>query len=91
MSLVINKIAFLENTSFEMLLVCNSTRPLIHSKIVIGKTSIFGFPQSIFKGLPVSYSSLCDGSCNCHVLTIGPDTPISKYYLSNVSIQYPFL
>ncbi len=45
-----------------------------HSKILISKTWIFHFPQSILKVNQASYSSLCSGSCNCHVHTLMTNT-----------------
>ncbi len=51
-----------------------------------GKKPFFAVPYFILKDKRVSCSSLCLGSYNCHVHTIGPTTPISNYYSADVSI-----
>jgi hypothetical protein len=48
------------------------------------------FPDSIVKESRVSLSSLCHWSCNHCVHTICPNTPISKYSSTDVSILLMF-
>ncbi len=55
-----------------------------HSKILISKTPIFRFPQSMLKVKRVSCSYLFRGSCNCRAHTLMTGTPISKYYPTDV-------
>lgn len=76
-------------TDFMSLRLCSPlgfSCPPIHSETPISKTLIFCFPGSILKEIHVSCSSLSDGSCQCHVHTIRPNTSISKYILSDLSI-----
>jgi hypothetical protein len=73
----------------------NSMSAIIHSKLLISNTQIFGFPQSIRMGIQASHSSLCLGSCIRRVRTIGPAslTPnILKWtcpYLARYSKYFP--
>ncbi len=64
--------------------------PITH-ECFTSKKPIFAFPYSTLKDKHVSCSSLCYGSCKCRVHTIWPNTFISKYCSTDVSILNTYL